>query len=106
MSVERRERRCVTINGKEYSVVGVVKSTKIDARVFDLDESEPNSDPIVSMTERRTKWLGFRERDHHKSLPDVMQGALSSAVESVENERMESEEIDERIENIKETYEQ
>lgn len=102
---ERIERRRVTINEQSYRVIGKVKNRSIRAKVYDDGTPSANQDPMVEIREPTVKWLGLRDIDSHRQLPEIMQDALTEAVEEVENERLESEEIDERVKNVKETYE-
>jgi len=100
-----KERRRVTINDQKYYIVGKEDSRRVQATVYD-DEQNGTRDgnEMVEVKESKKGTFGFRDKPA-RSLPEVMQDALSQAVESVEHERMQSEEIDSRVEEIKETYE-
>lgn len=103
--MENKERRTVEINGKEYTIVGVETDTKIVVDVFDGDKQGRSSDAVMVEHRHRKKGvLTIREKPHPE-LPEAMQRALSEAVNTVETKRSKREEIDSRLEDVKESYE-
>lgn len=103
--MKNKERRRVTINDQDYYIVGEESSRSVKATVYDDEQSGTATDnEMVEVKESKKGTFGFRDKPA-RSLPEIMQDALSQAVESVEHERMQSEEIDSRVEEIKDTYE-
>lgn len=101
-----KETRTVTINDHSYYVVGKESDRRVTAKVYDDDSSGRMDDNLmVEKSSRKNKWFG-QKRVSYPKLPELMQDALSKAVESVEQERLQKEEIDERIDNVRETYEE
>ncbi len=98
------ESRRVKINDKRYRIVGYENGRKVEAIVYEDDG--PSGSTMAEVVELKHRLRGLVPvKRSHRSLPEVMQDALTKAVEQVENKRLTEEEIDERIDNVKETYE-
>lgn len=100
-----KETRTVKINGQKYHLVGKRESHKNIASVYSKETTTNKNTLMAKKKSMKKKWAGLKDRENYVSLPELMQKALTEAVESVEKEREQSEKIDEAVENIKETYE-
>lgn len=101
-----KETRTVTINEQSYHIIGESTKRKNIATVYDDDHPGRREDAVMAKKkERKEKWLGLVS-NNVQDLPNLMQDALTEAVQEVEQERLQSEQIDEMVDNVKETYEE
>jgi len=104
-----KEIRNVEINGQDYYIVGESSARSNSVKVYDdtSNGTRDKEDILVQRRENKSRWLEPIRLGTHEptALPEMMQNALTEAVQEVEQERLQSQKIDELVDNVKETYE-